>query len=148
MMNISVPRGRCGPCCSVAATGRTAMVRAMSRASKSVQVISAQNLVSVIKESRARRGRRAAYLPPRRKARLYHQAPGRPRALDLFHGRAWANYLAALHGGSNHAEGGHAFSASLPRQYPPGVILRIGALAGVRLARPGVGAGALLRRED
>src|SRR5215471_5572804 len=39
-MKLSTPSGRCGPCCSVAANGSTAIQRAVSAAPKSAQVIS------------------------------------------------------------------------------------------------------------
>src|SRR3989441_1042005 len=42
-MKVSTPSGRCGPCCSVAASGRTATQRLVSDAAKSVQVISAHS---------------------------------------------------------------------------------------------------------
>src|SRR6476659_10402194 len=51
-MNISTPTGRCGPCCSIAATGRTATTLLMSAAAKSRQLISAQNLVGSMRISR------------------------------------------------------------------------------------------------
>src|SRR5262245_47397056 len=41
-MNVSTPSGRCGPCCSTAATGRMAIQRPVSPAAKSCQVISSQ----------------------------------------------------------------------------------------------------------
>src|SRR5271154_5929039 len=56
-MNMSTPTGRWGPCCSMAATGRTATTLLMSAAAKSRQLISAQNLVGSIWISR--RSRRA-----------------------------------------------------------------------------------------
>src|ERR1700733_6081892 len=54
-MNMSTPTGRWGPCCSIAATGRTATTLLMSAAAKSRQVISAQNLVGSIWISRRSR---------------------------------------------------------------------------------------------
>src|SRR5277367_6414014 len=51
-MNMSTPTGRWGPCCSIAATGRTATTLLMSAAAKSRQLISAQNLVGIIRVSR------------------------------------------------------------------------------------------------
>src|SRR5215208_4545443 len=42
-MNVSTPSGRCGPCCSTAATGSTAIQRAVSAPPKSCQVISSQS---------------------------------------------------------------------------------------------------------
>src|SRR5580693_8509581 len=54
-MNISTPTGRWGPCCSMAATGRTATTLLMSAAAKSRQLISAQNLVGSIWISRRSR---------------------------------------------------------------------------------------------
>src|SRR5271170_6832273 len=47
-MKASTPTGRCGPCCSMAATGNTAMTRDMSKAWKSFQPISAHILVGNI----------------------------------------------------------------------------------------------------
>src|ERR1700758_3985329 len=57
-MNMSTPTGRCGPCCSIAATGRTATTLLMSAAAKSRQLISAQNLVGGMQNllSRGARG--------------------------------------------------------------------------------------------
>src|SRR5580698_217172 len=52
-MNMSTPTGRWGPCCSIAATGRTATTRLMSTAAKSRQLISAQNLVGSMRISRS-----------------------------------------------------------------------------------------------
>src|SRR5580692_5313325 len=52
---MSTPTGRCGPCCSTAATGRTATTLLMSAAAKSRQDISAQNLVGSIWISRRSR---------------------------------------------------------------------------------------------
>src|SRR3984893_904720 len=54
-MNISTPTGRWGPCCSMAATGRTATTLLMSAAAKSRQLISAQNLVGSMRTSRRSR---------------------------------------------------------------------------------------------
>src|SRR5271155_3500211 len=54
-MNMSTPTGRWGPCCSIAATGRTATTLLMSAAAKSRQLISAQNLVGSIWISRRSR---------------------------------------------------------------------------------------------
>src|ERR1700690_3983963 len=51
-MNISTPTGRGGPCCSIAATGRTATTLLMSAVAKSRQLISAQNLVGSTRISR------------------------------------------------------------------------------------------------
>ena len=45
LMNLSTPTGRCGPCCSIAATGSTATTLLMSAAAKSRQLISAQSFV-------------------------------------------------------------------------------------------------------
>src|SRR6185437_8987605 len=56
-MNISTPPGRWGPCCSIAATGRTATTLLMSAAAKSRQLISAQNLVGSIRISHSGRAR-------------------------------------------------------------------------------------------
>src|SRR5580704_12249598 len=50
-MNVSTPTGRWGPCCSIAATGRTATTLLMSAAAKSRQLISAQSLVGSIQFS-------------------------------------------------------------------------------------------------
>src|SRR5277367_1727536 len=50
-MNMSTPTGRWGPCCSIAATGRTATTLLMSAAAKSRQLISAQNLVGSMRIS-------------------------------------------------------------------------------------------------
>ena len=60
-MKVSTPTGRCGPCCSTAATGRTAIVRLMSRVRKS----------SVVRSSQERGGHRPL---------LYHPALA---AIDL-----------------------------------------------------------------
>src|SRR5580704_18379240 len=54
-MNMSTPTGKWGPCCSIAATGRTATTLLMSAAAKSRQLISAQNLVGSIWVSRRSR---------------------------------------------------------------------------------------------
>src|ERR1700730_1731747 len=54
-MNMSTPTGKWGPCCSIAATGRTATTLLMSAAAKSRQDISAQNLVGSIWISRRSR---------------------------------------------------------------------------------------------
>src|SRR5271154_2678288 len=48
-MNVSTPTGRCGPCCSIAATGSTATTLLMSAAAKSRQPISAQYFVGSIR---------------------------------------------------------------------------------------------------
>src|SRR5271157_4523039 len=57
-MNMSTPTGKCGPCCSTAATGSTATTLLMSVAAKSRQLISAQNLVGNTRfSSRSRRAR-------------------------------------------------------------------------------------------
>src|SRR5208337_2640593 len=57
-MNMSTPTGKWGPCCSTAATGRTATTLLMSVAAKSRQLISAQNLVGSTRiSSRSRRTR-------------------------------------------------------------------------------------------
>src|SRR5919108_81014 len=42
-MNESTPSGRCGPCCSTAASGSTAIHRPVSAPDRSVQVISVQS---------------------------------------------------------------------------------------------------------
>src|SRR5580693_816924 len=54
-MKASTPTGRWGPCCSIAATGRTATTLLMSVAAKSRQLISAQNLVGGMRISRRSR---------------------------------------------------------------------------------------------
>ncbi len=41
-MNVSTPSGRCGPCCSTAASGKTAIQRAVSPSAISGQVMSIQ----------------------------------------------------------------------------------------------------------
>src|SRR5271166_5199164 len=57
-MNMSTPTGKWGPCCSTAATGRTATTLLISVAAKSRQLISAQNLVGSTRfSSRLRRTR-------------------------------------------------------------------------------------------
>src|SRR5258708_28924814 len=50
-MNVSTPTGRCGPCCSIAATGSTAITLAMSAFWKSFQLISAHIFVGSRGES-------------------------------------------------------------------------------------------------
>src|SRR5215471_12407277 len=57
-MNMSTPTGRCGPCCSIAATGKTATTLLMSAPAKSRQLISAQNLVGSMRISVRSRGAR------------------------------------------------------------------------------------------
>src|SRR5579863_7259250 len=59
-MNVSTPTGRWGPCCSIAATGRTATTLLMSAAAKSRQLISAQNLVGSMRISWSSQGWRSA----------------------------------------------------------------------------------------
>src|SRR6202453_4298417 len=54
-MSMSTPTGRWGPCCSIAATGRTATTLLISAAAKSRQLISAQNLVGSMRISRRSR---------------------------------------------------------------------------------------------
>src|SRR5258706_6476423 len=59
-MIVSVPPGRCGPCCSMAATGSTAIVRSASMPLKSLLVSSHQNRRFIVARStlecRHRRG--------------------------------------------------------------------------------------------
>jgi hypothetical protein len=74
LMQASTQTGRCGPCCSTAATGSTAIVRSVSSAAKSAVVISCHNLAGSF-----------AMRPPAR-------CPG--RASDLRHGRCAANLYA------------------------------------------------------
>src|ERR1019366_10067892 len=62
-MNASVPTGRCGPCCSTAATGSTATVLAMSAAAKSRHDNSAQNVVGGIPRPPVRRRRVTPFSP-------------------------------------------------------------------------------------
>src|SRR5271169_1851490 len=83
-MNISTPTGRCGPCCSIAATGSTATTPLMSAAAKSRQLISAQYLVGSIplsSTSRRTRGDRLDFhLELRARESLHdHQRRGRRR---------------------------------------------------------------------
>src|SRR4051812_45593426 len=56
-MSMSTPTGRCGPCCSIAPTGRTATTLLMSAAAKSRQLISAQNLVGGMQVSKGSNAR-------------------------------------------------------------------------------------------
>src|SRR4051794_39666698 len=50
-MYVSTPTGRWGPCCSTAATGRTAMARLMSRVRKSSVVRSSQKRAGISNSS-------------------------------------------------------------------------------------------------
>src|SRR5579863_8416639 len=88
-MNVSTPTGRCGPCCSIAATGSTATALLMSAAAKSRQLISAQNLVGSISLSLGSRGLRGDRLDldlefRAREALNDHQRRSRRRFADKF----------------------------------------------------------------
>src|ERR1700722_20235778 len=63
-MKLSTPSGRWGPCCSVAASGSTAIQRAVSAGVKSAQVISAQSRFgSIVMRSRQPRPTRLSSRP-------------------------------------------------------------------------------------
>src|SRR5665213_87654 len=88
-MSISTPTGRWGPCCSIAATGRTATTLLMSAAAKSRHDISAQNLVGGIRISRRSRRPRGDGLDldlefGPSKTLNDHQSRGRRRIADEF----------------------------------------------------------------
>ena len=51
LMTASVDSGKCGPCCSIAATGNNATVRSTSTRAKSVVRMSCQKAVGAIDDS-------------------------------------------------------------------------------------------------
>src|SRR5215475_8033607 len=57
-MNVSTPSGRCGPCCSTAATGSTAIQRDVSAPATSSHVISSQSRFGSMRHCPCKVGRR------------------------------------------------------------------------------------------
>src|SRR6188472_739035 len=74
MMSMSVPSGRWGPCCSIAAKGSTAMTRAMSVARRSVLVRSRQWRLASMRESLGAAGKVSKARPDLCSARPPHRS--------------------------------------------------------------------------
>src|SRR5215204_3379078 len=108
-MNVSTPSGRCGPCCSTAATGSTAIQRAVSAPAKSCQVISSQSRFGSMRscprdlaagaEERGRdaNGPRRMRRPPGmgKTARLPYFQPMQEKPMNLIVWGRWPSVLLA-----------------------------------------------------
>src|SRR5215211_2164939 len=108
-MKVSTPSGRCGPCCSTAATGSTAIQRAVSAPAKSCQVISSQSRFGSMRscprdlaagaEERGRdaNGPRRMRRPPGmgKTARLPYFQPMQEKPMNLIVWGRWPSVLLA-----------------------------------------------------
>src|SRR5262249_42654252 len=92
---LSTPSGRCGPCCSVAASGSTAIQRAVSAAEKSAQGISAHSRFGSV-VMRPRQARPAPLLSPASAAtELMPPASALARGSAAITGALWSTIAGA-----------------------------------------------------
>src|SRR5262252_274519 len=94
-MKLSTPSGRCGPCCSVAASGSTAIQRAVSAAEKSAQVISAHSRFGNV-VMRPRQAHPAPLLSPAyQEIELMATASALTRVIAAITGALWSTVAGA-----------------------------------------------------